>query len=343
MKLRDPNKSAALLFGDAMDTALNALLKNENGVIDVFNKKWEWNKVSTKEDEFIPDNPKIRYADSDLDKDLLTDEDIDNISQKAKELGFDELPRDQIVELCVQHKKDVGYMKMDTNEIKLFNFINWLSLKRKAPIMIKAYKEKIVPRIKKVHSVQKYIEMTNHDGDIVNGYIDLIVDFELDDGKVVKMIADNKTSTIEYAQDAVIKSQQLSIYCIAENIDYAGFFVIRKALAKNKTKLCEKCGYDGIKEDKRLTQAKTCDRIIENKRCNGKWTETINPEAKIDIRIDEIKKYNKEIVVDTLDQVTRGIKNEIFPRNYQSCESWGGCVYKDLCFYNKKDSLIEDK
>jgi hypothetical protein len=342
MRLRDPTKSAALVFGDAMDSGLNSMAMGLSDYQEAFNRKFEFNKFEGSDiEEFIPDNTKLRYADSDFDKDLLTEEDEKNIEQKCDQLGFGSLKAPDIIKLVFDRKKAVGYNNMHNDEVKLFNFINWLSLKRKAPIMFEAYKKHVLPRIKKVHQVQKYIEITNHDGDKVIGYIDMIIDFELDDGRVVKLIADNKTSSMEYERDAVIKSQQLIIYCIAENISHAAFFVIRKGILKNKTKVCNTCGHNGIKDDGRLTTAKSCDSIINGSRCHGEWTETIAPEAKVEIRVDEIKDYNKNLVIETLDHVNKGISNGVFPRNFAACGNWGGCQYRQLCFYGKQTGLVK--
>ena len=339
-KLREGTKSAALIFGDSIDNALNALLKGKADPVYVFNQYWSKNKITDDNLEDIPENPLVRYADADFDRDLLQEEDMLYLDNRSNELGFHSEPLDVFKQIA-DKKKQVGYDKLEDRELKFFNLVNWLSLKRKAPIMIESYKNVVMPRIKVVHDVQKYIKIENDIGDTVIGYVDLIVDYEHTDGKVYKIIADNKTSTMDYTRDSVVKSQQLTIYAIAENITHAAFFVIKKQIQKNRVKKCNKCGFDGIKENKRLTTAKTCDTLVEGKRCHGEWTEVISPEARIDIIFDEIKDYNKSIVTETLDHVNNGIKNGIFPRNYQSCGNFGGCAYSRYCHYGDKKGLIQ--
>ena len=219
------------------------MLKGKADPVYVFNQYWSKNKITDDNLEDIPENPLIRYADADFDRDLLQEEDLLYINERADQLGFhsDGL---ELFKQIADKKKQVGYDKLEDREIKLFNLINWLSLKRKAPIMIESYKNVVMPRIKAVHDVQKYIKIENNIGDTVIGYVDLIVDYEHTDGKVYKIIADNKTSTMDYARDSVVKSQQLTIYAIAENISHAAFFVIKKQIQKNRVKKCNKCGFD---------------------------------------------------------------------------------------------------
>ena len=227
-KLRDPTKSAALLFGDAMDNALNALLKGKNiDPLDVFNQKWETNKVQGDEYEDVPENLFVRYAESDFDKDLLMEEDLLYIKSRYTEMGYThDNPMDLYKEI-LDVKKSLGYDQLTRDQIRIFNLMNWFSLKRKAPPMIEAYKKVVLPRIHKVHDVQKYIALENDQGDSVIGYIDMIVDVIMDDGQVVTAIADNKTSSIDYSRDSVVKSQQLTIYGLAENINYGAYFVLK--------------------------------------------------------------------------------------------------------------------
>lgn len=340
-KLRPTTKSSALIFGDSIDNALNSLLKQKGDPNYIFEQYWTRNKVKDDNLEDIPENTNLRYADADLDKDLIKEEEWLYIQNRSEELGFEKADILDVLKTVQDRKKTVGYDKLNENEIKIFNLINWFSLKNKGPVLIEGYKKYVLPRIVKVHEVQKYIKMENNVGDTVIGYIDLIVDYKHDDGKVYKVIADNKTSSMDYAKDSVTKSQQLTIYAIAENISHAAFFVMKKQIAKNKIKKCKLCGSDGIKDNNKLTTAKTCDNIVEKKRCHGEWEEKIFPEARVDIIFDEIKQHNKDIVTETLDHVNNGIKNNIFPRNFQACGNFGGCDYLRYCHYGDKKGLIQ--
>lgn len=343
-KLRPEEKSGALLFGDAMDNALNTMILKNGNALAKFNEKWLMNRMVSDGIESIPDNKNVRYADSDFDEELLLDEDYKLIQEKSEVLDISEgVSGKDIVEIVMKSKKDVGYPGMELQELQLFNYINWLSLKRKAAIMLSSYEKIVIPKIKKVYEVQKKITIQSADGDEITGFVDLIIDIELSDGKIVKAIMDNKTSTMDYAKDSVMKSQQLGLYCLAENITHGGFIVIKKQITKNRKKICTKCGSDGIKENKKLTTAKTCDNTVDGSRCHGLWDEKIDPSAWIDILVDEVKQHQKDTIINTFDQVNKAIKAELFPSNFGSCGDFGGCPYLDKCFKNSDKGLIKVK
>lgn len=206
LRLRSVTNSSPLFFGNAIDLALNELLdqKKANEAPDTgiafrkFKTAWLTGEVDGETLELWKPGC-IKFSKSDLDESIFTEEDKVEISE-----GRDP---------------------------------SWVSMKRKAYMMILAYAEQVIPRIKKVHFVQKQIKITNEAGDSFVGFIDFCAEWE--DGKTY--IFDNKTSSIKYAADAVETSEQLSTYYEAMRdelkIDGAGYVVIPKKMRKQKMPL----------------------------------------------------------------------------------------------------------
>ena len=111
---------------------------------------------------------------------------------------------------------------------------SWVSMKRKGLMILEAYKEQILPRIKEVKFVQKDIKLENADGDSFIGFVDFCAIWE--DGRTI--IFDNKTSSIKYAVDSASTSEQLATYFEATKdeikIDAVGYVVIPKKMRKQK-------------------------------------------------------------------------------------------------------------
>ena len=179
----------------------------------------------------------------------------------------------EVVALLQDKKSTNGYNALSQEEKEILNLANWLCLYRKGLVMLKAYSEQVLPKIKEVLAVQKSIEIENNDGDKLIGFIDLIV--ETTDGK--RYVLDNKTSSIQYDANSPQRSQQLILYYHITKEEYkldgVGFVVMYKHILKNKKKTCSKCGNDGTGK-----RHKTCDVETETGRCNGNWDEVLNPE-----------------------------------------------------------------
>jgi hypothetical protein len=330
-KIRPDHKSGALLFGSALDEAMNVLLtsRDKEKAIEKFESEWEYGVIIRKK-EHLPASTQIRYAKSDFDADLLSDFDLETLKDKSDD------PLKHYLDIQ-KRKEQQGYINLSKEEQQFMNFANWLVLRRKGLLMIDAYCEQILPRIKKVYKVQKQLSIDNGGGDTIIGYIDLVADIETDDGEIVKAVLDNKTSSRDYAWDSVRTSQQLALYSEIEDLEYAGYLVLYKNVKKNKKKVCSVCGYQAPKG----SRVKTCDNEINGKRCKGAWDETIDPQIKTDIIIDKVSDTLKESVLDVAEQVLKGIKAEIFPKNFQSCDNFFGCEYRQFCFYGDDEGLIK--
>lgn len=335
-RLRPTTTSGALLFGSAMDAALNELAttKNLEGARKAFEAEWHKAKVGNKNVvlAFCED---IVYAASDCDLELLTNDDVAALEAAMDSRGF-QGNIEILYETILEAKKRRGWANLSAKERQWYNYANWLSLRAKGHIMLTAYNERILPMFKEVLASQLEYELKNDDGDSIIGFIDLVV--KLHDGRVV--IFDNKTSSIEYAEDSVKRSQQLALYKngIAGKFptEWAGYVVIRKGIIKNRSKMCKVCAF----EAERGARHKTCTNEIEGKRCGGEWTEWINPDADINVLIDSIPKATEDLIMENCADITHLINQEAFPRNLNSCKMpWGDCAYMKLCWEGSEEGL----
>lgn len=326
-RIRPSVTTGALLFGSALDQALNCLLLGQGNAEETFEKHFTNAKV-LETIEYIPYSPNVVYSNSDFDNDLLheTDKSLlqDMCGETAWETRYDSLKT---------KKSKSGLGSFTESEKVFYGYANWLSMLRKGFLMIDAYRKEVIPKLGKVHEVQKTVSLSNGDDSII-GYIDFVADYN---GK--KVIFDNKTATFPYEPDSVLTSPQLSLYVHAEgSTRYGGYIVLQKLIKKNRVKVCGKCGHDGSGG-----RHKTCDKEIEGKRCGGAWIETINPEVNIQIIVDEIPERTEQIVIENMDKANEGIKSGNFTRNFNMCDNFygGSCPYKGLCFKSKMEGLTK--
>ena len=341
-RLRSKTSTGALLFGSALDQALNKLLetKDLDEAQKVFYKSWSFGWINNK-GIALSDTDLVLYAKSDFDSDLLTKEDLKKFSDAQYLFALHQNKTiDEAYAFLMDQKSTVGYKTMTLEERKLLSLANWLSLRRKGEIMINSYFGKVLPKIKTVLAVQKQVEIENGDGDRLIGYIDMLL--EMQDGK--RIVADNKSSSVEYEQDSPAHSQQLILYHHITKDDYqlngAGFIVMSKHIIKNKEKICVKCGFNGSEG-----RHKSCPNELDSldgkkkQRCGGEWDEKIYPEAKIDIIINEIPQAATDLVMETFDIANEGIKKGIFGPNLQACDDFNGCQFRRYCWYGDSEEL----
>lgn len=351
-KLVSIYKSGALHFGTALDESINALLKAKmdgkelslQDAKDIFDMNWTTAKDNHYQEMDLRSDTNVVYSASDFDSDLLDKSDYKEIFAFLNE--HEMIP--DIFENYKRIKEDketVGWPNVNHEDKQFYNLCNWLSMRRKGHFMIECYYNELLPKIKKVLAIQQLMELENHDGDIIYGYADLVVEWE--DGSIC--VLDNKTSSIDYELDSVKKSQQLAIYTVMLNemasdkknewkhkVDKAGYLVLHKKLNKKVTKYCEKCGY--VAEEG--ARHKTCNNEVDGTRCNGKWTRTVDISVKTQVIIDEIPEHTLDMVLENINDINDCIKNNIFPRNMNSCKQpWGMCDYYNKCWHGNEDSL----
>lgn len=293
-KLRPVVHSAALVFGSAIDAALNELLLPTGKTAeDIFIKEYTTTEINGK-DIYVPTYETLVYQTGDFDGDLLTGDDVKILQDEAEKDIIERHPDYlEVYDSLRKRKSEKGFDSFSLKEKRLFNLMNWLVMKHKGMLMLQAYRKKVIPKLNTVYKVQHKISMSNSEGDEIIGYVDLIADVK---GYGV-VILDNKTSSMEYDASSVLTSPQLSLYMHILEEEYktrkAGYIVMRKSIIKNRKKVCSVCGHDGSGK-----AHKTCDALIEGKRCHGAWNETIDPDVHIQFIVDEIPKQTEAIVLE---------------------------------------------
>lgn len=330
-KIRPTKLRAALLFGTALDRAIGVLLKPDNEdrtktPEQVFDYFWRFQEINGN-NTYLPTCTSIVYAKSDFDKDLITKEDEEKIGANLS----------TILEV-MSKRTELGHKGITEEERKLTNHVMWTCLKHKGHYMIKAFREKVQPKLTKVHSTQEYIELNNGEDKVI-GYIDMVAEVE---GHNEPIVLDLKTSAMQYEDDAVLTSPQLTLYVHAVSDKYktrkAGFIVLNKNLIKNRKKICSKCNHDGSGG-----RHKTCSNEVEGKRCNGEWVETVSPEVYVQFIIDEIPAQTEDLVLENIDDINTAIKTGHFTRNLSMCtNTYGGlCDYINLCYRGSMEDLVK--
>lgn len=328
-------QSSALLFGSAIDRAAEhyAISRNFEETIDVFKKTWQIQEINKKSEDlrFLLN---FTYSDRDMDLELLKFEDWLELEK------VDSHPKENIQKV-VDKKKKVGYKYLKKEEKVFFNFTNWLCLKHKGLYMLIEFKDIFDKNVEEVLGTQVKIDLENDNDDSVTGFADLVVRWR---GIKKPVVIDLKTSSIDYQDDSIKTSAQLSLYVFSlsekyENTRNAGYIVLNKNIQKNKTKICKKCGYDGSGK-----QHKTCDNLVDEKRCHGEWLEVINPKARSQVIIDEISEIMAERTIENFDMVNKSIKAEIFPRNFNSCYRFNNtvrCQFYEICHSKDYTEVIK--
>lgn len=339
-KLRPITTTGALLFGSALDAALNSVLLGKTDAEAVFEQSFTHQKINDVE-TYLPTSEFIIYANNDMDIDLLTEEDFISIEKKVEENAIQRCDNYISTYQTLKKKKsEKGFDSLSLNEKRTMNLLNWLSMRRKGFLMLKAYAKKVMPRFNTVHEVQLSINLENGSGDSVIGFVDLVADVK-GHGTV---ILDNKTASRAYESDSVRTSAQLSLYLHALQDKYptrkAGYIVLNKQLIKNRVKICSKCGNDGSG-----ARHKTCDAMVGGERCHGSWKETIAPEVDVQFIIDTIPERVENLVIENIDATNQAIKHGVFVRNLNNCQNWfgGNCPYFDVCYKGKETNLCRVK
>jgi PD-(D/E)XK nuclease superfamily len=341
LKLSKPEIGASLVFGSAIDKAVSSLLDN----------KPDWKEVFTKtmaeivlDGKFIKvfDNPNIVYANGDMDIYVLQDKDIILMDSWVKELNLSTYGTTavEIFKECVKIKKN-PYKKTTPEMMKYFSRGSWLSLIRKGEILLDAFKEQILPQITEVISLQKHANIKDElSGDSVVGVIDMVVKLKQYGNSPV--ILDLKTSAFPYLEEQLETSPQLTLYAALESKNVAfpihvGYVVLCKNIPKESIATCSLCGHT---QD---SKHRTCNQIINEKRCNGSWIEKklLKPTIQLIVQTKDQQQVN-----DLLQDFTNVIvtaKNDLTFRNNETCNNFFGqkCIYYNLCWKSDSTGLIK--
>lgn len=279
-KLRPIGTSSSLLFGSAIDEALNCLLLKTDDPLEVFKREFTYEKCQG-----------IQWHKDDLDTSIFSSDQL--------------------------------YKVLDTD----YDYQCWASLRIKGRMLIEKYIEEILPRISKVHEVQRELEGRR-------GFVDVVAEF---DGE--KVLIDHKTASRPYMYNATASDTQLCLYAHHLGLDKIGFIVLNKRINRNSVKICKKCKYNGTH-----VRHKTCPQEVDGKRCHGTWEETTAPEAKIQVIIDRVPEAYQSLTMQSIGEVEHGIQQKVFPANLNACDKMYGkpCPYKEYCLYGKTEGLKKE-
>lgn len=264
LNLKETTLGSPLFFGSLIEVGLDVLLKGgklEEALV-AFRKAFRIYKFNGL-DVDLSSNPNVRYSKADFDPGLFSDKELKDI--EGKDLRFK----------------------------------SWESLARKGEMMLTAYSENILPKIKKVLETQAYFAIPNGMGDEIIGFADMICEWE--DGRII--IPDHKTSAQSYSKDAVLteeKGKQTALYFEAFKdkypLDATGFIVLEKNIRKK------------------------------------------DPRARTQVIFDKPPEELIQKTFDEFDNVLYNIKQASFPCLSPKCNVYGqSCPYKKYCCSNGED------
>lgn len=338
-------EGSSLYFGTAIDRAVSDMLDNKPDWLKSFYFNWD-GQMKNGSLVKIFDNDKITYSHKDFDADLLESKDYIELEKWAKELNLiaaNAMPTsNELVKLFkdASKAKSSPYLKMTDEQFKYFNRCSWIGLKRKGKILLNAFHQQVVPKIKRVLSTQKQSRIEDpNTGDQVVGFVDMILELE---GYDKPIIFDLKTSSFPYEVHQLETSPQLTLYAAMEaqniNTDLVGYIVLNKNIPKDEVHHCIKCG------TKKNTRHQTCNATLaDNSRCGGSWVETKVPKPEVQIMVDKKSQEQiNDLLIDT-GNIIMAMKNGIIYKNTSKCDDWYGskCPFYGVCHKNDSTGLTK--
>ncbi len=196
-KIRPIAQSSALVFGSALDNALNELLEKKislSGTKELFLN--EWDKYET------VDN--ITYFKSDLDETLLTKMDRETFTSDD------------------YHRPN--WLSMRAKGLRLIDIYHQEILPRIVNVRT----------VQKTISIKGSDSSGNETDDEITGIIDLEADIKTDSGQIVHAILDNKSTSTPYPKNSVLTKHQTALYTFATGVKHAGFLTMNKKTFKTQ-------------------------------------------------------------------------------------------------------------
>jgi len=134
------------------------------------------------------------------------------------------------------YKSDLDPSLLSGQELSLsIKEQSFLSLSRKGHLLLESYHKEIMPKIKKVISIQEEMTICGYDEqghsteDSIYGKLDLIAMIETESGEVVQALLDNKTTSEPYPKNSVQKKDQLALYASGfSDIEWFGYLTLNK-------------------------------------------------------------------------------------------------------------------
>lgn len=317
-RLRPIVASSALLFGSAIDKAIEACLKDASvDEHEVFLQEWSKPKINKREVN-LQESLLVRYSLSDFDQSVLEEKDFLFLSQKSPE----PVGSDNIVSQFIKYTKLRKDKSISNTQYIWWNLCNWVSLYRKGILILQTHRLEVLPKIKKVLKTQEQINLNNGQGDALIGFTDLIGVWE--NGETY--ILDYKTSSVQYSVNAVKESEQLTLYSHALGIKHCGYIVFNKNILKER--ICEFCS------------TKVTDNRLKNCKCKGVLSKA-KPKVAVQILLDTVDETKEDSVLNDIQNTNVGIQSKNFEKNTKSCYSPFLCPYLSVCIKNGDGSDLE--
>lgn len=337
-KVESEVEGASLAFGSAMDAAVGAMLEGKTNWLHIFydNMKSQFVFGQVKQ---VFDNVNIGYSHKDLDPDLLEPKDYPELERWAKELQL--IPMGNVVtneELITLYKtigKDKGnpYKGINADQLKYWNRASWLGLKRKGKILLNAFHTQFLPKVKKVHAVQKKVDLVDPNSkDSITGFVDMVIEI---DGHTKPIIFDLKTSSMPYDQHKLHVSPQLTLYTAMAaqhfNTDLVGYVVLNKNIPKTEVSTCTVCNHT------KNGRHKSCDALkSDGTRCGGAWLDTKVPDPQVQVMVAQKTPDQVNDVLGDYSNIITAMKNQIIWKNTDRCDNHFGapCPFYNYCHKN---------
>lgn len=324
------------VFGSAVEAGITDALINRDrkSMLEAFERNWKTeNAGSTTKDEYkkekpIFDNQEIQYSNTDIDLDLIEEENI-RLDQWVAEIFNDINLTYKPMMLSIFKKMKDGYDLTDAEQ-KFYNRVGWMSLKVKGKYMLNSFFDKTLKQIKRIVEIdgkpaaQMRIDIGSDGGDKIIGYVDYVV--EMADDRIV--ILDCKTAAAAYDQHALLTSEQLKTYASAlahhfDEVPEIGYLVLVKKLVNEKS--CNNCG--ALRENAKL---KNCIACEEGKYENSSFS------ADVQLITREIDEEEMDAQLEDYSHVADAIRNKVRYKNPSNCMQFGRkCQFYDHCHKGK--------
>ena len=250
---RDLSINSPLLFGGAVDEAINFILEtvqkgekiDTEKLFELYQNQMLEYKLPNGEVVNVPKYDNVNYSMTDVDINVLLDEDIEILKVLTEDIDFE-----MISSMTLKDQND-AYKVMRKNYPQHFNTLAWLSLLNKGKKILTTFITDILPLIDEVVEVQGEIVADNGEGDQLSGYTDFIckmkgstilnsevIDYmsnniKIDPDKQYTVLIDNKTTSKPYTKDSVQKSEQLGIYETFRNVDFCAYLAFNKVMPRS--------------------------------------------------------------------------------------------------------------
>lgn len=350
---------SALMFGIAIDDAICLLLlqklknpnekekrkieklkKDKDYPYRLFDNKFAFQKPFEKsfndkgsavETLDIRKDFRCEYFPSDFDGDLLQEEDLKVLKKYIKTAGYEEKDPIKLWGLLNDLIKDK--QKLDLVGKEFYNYCCFLSLRRKARIMLDIFCDEIMPKIKEVHSIQERVSLKNEDGDTLIGFIDIVGILE---GEDVVRVIDIKTASSKYALNSVEVSQQLGIYTEYKNTDKGAYIVLMKKPKVTEIYRCfnDDCTNGEEYKGKRRKKCPECEEPL--------FIERTDKDYEYQIVTGDIKDETKDLLFDEIGDIVEEMESEVYEEKTENCRFQFGkkCDYYDLCKHDSMEGLL---